>query len=618
MYSAQPSSVEGATINPAALNSSGLPNAPTRGQKRSHSSDLHDSTLHPGDDGSLASQRKRARPMKPSEATGQAPGPVGPSAAQPPQTPQSQSTSLPAQSTPAYAPAPVAAPPKTTPTKSTLKALPTVRDHTTDQLNQSGDEYLPREIDEFGEKKVMPNGQLLGNRTYRCRTFLVPNRGDKLFMLATECARVLGYRDSYLLFNKNRSLYKIIASQAEKDDLVQQEILPFSYRSRQIAIVTARSMFRQFGSRVIENGRRVRDDYWETKARKQGFTEADPAGEKRPGAAKAREAAEAAQNNVLMSGPHTEIVYNNNPGPYPGAPQPHLVQAGMMGAAPPGNAARMPGLTVGAEFSDTRPRDFSGIIKGGPRQEITGPPYQDQTRPSPLTELHSQAHHAADFNRSVNQQREMRSDYIQGIWRRPHEQPPSSSISQQQPVGSSDNNVPTSRPSSSPHTTASNVAQQPVVTSQSPQMMMTTAPYSQSMHAPNTLGQAPMRSSSGSISQGTPGYNYQSNQAMWSQSPQSSHHNYASYTTQSQSPHPAQSPASHLRQPSTGQMQPNMPFPAMSGGMQYGTGQGIYPAEQTPRQYLPQNPSGGTGVSQPWSGQHSPPPQWWAPPQQPQ
>jgi chromatin structure-remodeling complex protein RSC7 len=191
----------------------------------------------------------------------------------PPQTPQSQNAPLPTQ-TPAYA-APQASPPKATPTESTLKALPTVRDHTTDQLGPDGDEYLPREIDEAGEKKVMPNGQLLGGREYRCRTFLLQHRKDKLFMLATECARVLGYRDSYLLFNKNRSLFKIIANQEEKDDLVLQEILPFSFRSRQIAIVTARSMFRQFGSRVIVNGRRVRDDYWETKARKQGFTEAD-------------------------------------------------------------------------------------------------------------------------------------------------------------------------------------------------------------------------------------------------------------------------------------------------------------------------------------------------------
>lgn len=216
------------------------------------------------------------------------------------------------EGSPRYAPSQASAswPPKYTPRKSTLKALPTVRDHTTDQLGPGGDEYLPREIDEAGENKVMHNGVLHGGREYRCRTFLVPNRGDKLFMLATECARVLGYRDSYLLFNKNRSLFKIIANQTEKDDLVNQEILPFSYRSRQIAIVTARSMFRQFGSRMIVNGKRLRDDYWEIKARKQGFTEADLAGERRPGASKAREAAAAAalaeQNTSHLGGRRVE------------------------------------------------------------------------------------------------------------------------------------------------------------------------------------------------------------------------------------------------------------------------------------------------------------------------
>lgn len=580
-----------------------------------------------------------------SEAPGQPPVPTLP----PPATPQSQNTSLPAQTTPAYTPT-QAAPPKTTPTKSTLKALPTVRDHTTDQLNPSGDEYIPREIDEFGEKKVMPNGQLLGNREYRCRTFLVPNRGDKLFMLATECARVLGYRDSYLLFNKNRSLFKIIASQPEKDDLVQQEILPFSYRSRQIAIVTARSMFRQFGSRVIVNGRRVRDDYWETKARKQGFTEADPAGEKRPGAAKAREAAEA-QNNVLLSGPHPEIVYSNNPGPFPGPPQPHLVQPGMIGP-PPGTATRMPGLTIGSELDNTRSRDYTGILKGGPRQEITGPAYQDQTRPSPLGELNSQAHHAADFNRSVNQQRDMRNDYIQNIWRRPHEQPASSNLTQPQPQppqqqqqppqqppagGPTENApLPTSRPSNSPHTTATSISQPGMVTAQSPQMMMTAAPYSQSIHAQNTLSQAPMRAmaqspsqsntrpvpplpaSNSSLSQGGQGYSYQPGQSMWPQTPQTPQHGYGSYTTQAQPPHPSQSPASHVRQPSSGQI-PNMQFPGMAS-MQYGGSQGMYPSDQTPRQYLPQSAPGGPQVTQAWSSQHSPAQQqqWWAPPQQPQ
>ncbi|MBE7181995.1 MAG: hypothetical protein INR71_12460, partial [Terriglobus roseus] len=176
------------------------------------------------------------------------------------QTPQPKSQSLP-QASPSQT-SPQRSTPGSAPKPAVIKALPTVRDHTTDQLGPEGDEYLPREIDPDGETKVSKDGYPLDGRKYKCKTFQVPNRGEKLFMLATECARVLGYRDSYLLFNKNRSLFKIIANQAEKDNLIQQDILPYSYRSRQIAIVTARSMFRQFGSRLIEGGRRVRDDYW--------------------------------------------------------------------------------------------------------------------------------------------------------------------------------------------------------------------------------------------------------------------------------------------------------------------------------------------------------------------
>jgi len=505
-----------------------------------------------------------------SETATQGPVPSVPQT-HPPQTPQNQNAPLPPQP-PAYVAVPQTSPPKTTPTKSTLKALPTVRDHTTDQLGPGGDEYIPREIDEAGEKKVMPNGTLTGNREYRCRTFLVPNRGDKLFMLATECARVLGYRDSYLLFNKNRSLYKIIANQVEKDDLVQQEILPFSYRSRQIAIVTARSMFRQFGSRVIVEGRRVRDDYWETKARKQGFTEADPAGEKRPGASKAaREAAESSQNAANFGGPHGEIVYTN-PAQFGGAPQPQLVQP---------------------DYNDTRRGDYSNILKTAPRQEITGPAYQDRTQPSPIPELHAQAHHAAEFNRTVNQQRDMRSDYIHGIWRRPHEQPASASLNQ--PAGTADAAAPASRSTPSSHAPASGMQQPGVVPHQSPQMMMTAAPYSQPIHAQNNqvpmrgMAQPPAQSnsrppnpssgSSGNMQQNAQNYNYPQN--MWPPTPQTPQHGGYSYSAQSQpSPHPQQSPAPQLRHSASGgQVQSgSMSYSGMPGMSQnYGTaGQGIY------------------------------------------
>ncbi|KAL2165662.1 hypothetical protein VTG60DRAFT_4055 [Thermothelomyces hinnuleus] len=410
-------------------------------------------------------------------------------------------------------------------------------------------------------------------------------------MLATECARVLGYRDSYLLFNKNRSLYKIIANQVEKDDLVNQEILPFSYRSRQIAIVTARSMFRQFGSRVIVNGRRVRDDYWETKARKQGFTENDPAGEKRPGASKAREA-EANHNASLLGAPHGEIVYSTNPGQFGGGPQPQLVQP---------------------EYNDTRSRDYSSILKTGPRQEITGPPYQDRIQPSPISELHAQAHHAAEFNRSVNQQRDMRSDYMQSIWRRPHEQPPPTTLSQ--PVSSTDATVPTSRAGAAPHATTTNLQQPGIVPNQSP-MMMTAAPYSQPIHAQNPVGQNTLRGSTGTLPHTTQqNYSYSQNQ-MWPPTPQTPQHGYSAYTTQSQpSPHPQQSPAPQMRHSSaSGPVQPGgLSYSGMPGmGQGYGPAatQGMYPADQTPRQYMQQSPQA-PAVTQAWSQQQATPGQWW-------
>lgn len=337
-------------------------------------------------------RRKRGRPPK---KISESPVPAAQSL---PQAHTPQLANQPYQTSP-----PQASPTtKSTPTKNTvLKALPTVRDHTTDQLNPEGDEYIPREHDEAGERKVTQNGQLLDGRQYRCRTFYVPNRGDKLFMLATECARVLGYRDSYLLFNKNRSLHKIIANQPEKDDLIQQEILPYSYRSRQIAIVTARSMFRQFGSRLIVNGRRVRDDYWESKARKQGFTEEDAAGEKRPGAAKQREAAAAAEASNLASLtalPHGDIIYTNGP-----------------------RMEDLPRESLPTLTDDLRPRDYSNVQR--PRHEISGTPYIDRTQPSTGQELLNQAGQTAEFNKSITQQRANRTKFLEDIWSRPHESP---------------------------------------------------------------------------------------------------------------------------------------------------------------------------------------------------
>ncbi|KAF2668052.1 hypothetical protein BT63DRAFT_308258 [Microthyrium microscopicum] len=397
------------TINPAALNNPGqlgssnaLSQQSPRGIKRSRSR-TPDNYDHLGvqydeDD----KPRKRGRPPKAVKLSG---SPVTqplqtatPQSAPPVQTPQS-SHQIQTQASPSLAS------PSKTPTKTpVLKALPTVRDHTSNELNEQGDEYLPREIDEAGEKKVAPNGAPLEGRQYKCRTFYMPDRGDKLFMLATECAKVLNYRDSYLLFNKNRSLYKIIANQPEKNELIHQDILPSSYRSRQIAIVTARSMYRQFGSRLIVNGRRVRDDYWESKARKQGFTEDDPAGEKRPGAAKAREAAAAAQAEsnaaALAALPQGPVIYSTSSGSQIAHGQLPMIQP-------------IPEHELG---------DYSSVPR--PRHDITGPAYVDRTQPSSATEIMTQATQAAEYNKQLATQRRDRANYLNNIWRTPH--PPAS------------------------------------------------------------------------------------------------------------------------------------------------------------------------------------------------
>ncbi len=133
--------------------------------------------------------------------------------------------------------------------------------------------------DPYGEKKVDKLGNLLGGREYRCRTFTVAGRGDRLYMLSTEPARCVGFRDSYLFFTKHRRLYKIIVDDDEKRDMIERDIIPHSYKGRSIGIVTARSVFREFGALIIVGGRRVIDDYDVAKAREEGVVEgeiADP------------------------------------------------------------------------------------------------------------------------------------------------------------------------------------------------------------------------------------------------------------------------------------------------------------------------------------------------------
>lgn len=141
------------------------------------------------------------------------------------------------------------------------------------------DDELDLPEDPEGETKVDKMGYLQGGREYRCRTFTVKGRGDRLYMLSTEPARCVGFRDSYLFFTKHRRLFKVIVDDEEKRDLIERELIPHSYKGRSIGIVTARSVFREFGALIVVGGRRIIDDYDLTRAREEGYQEgalADP------------------------------------------------------------------------------------------------------------------------------------------------------------------------------------------------------------------------------------------------------------------------------------------------------------------------------------------------------
>ncbi|CAR29207.1 ZYRO0G03190p [Zygosaccharomyces rouxii] len=124
--------------------------------------------------------------------------------------------------------------------------------------------------DEEGETKITKNGELLGGRQFLVRSFTLLDKGRRRFMLSTEPARAVGFRDSYLFFQYHPNLYKYIISQEQKNDLIDRSILPYSYRNRQIALVTARSVFKEFGAKIIVNGKNITDDYYATRLREEG------------------------------------------------------------------------------------------------------------------------------------------------------------------------------------------------------------------------------------------------------------------------------------------------------------------------------------------------------------
>lgn len=141
-------------------------------------------------------------------------------------------------------------------------------------INIKDDEVVMDE-DPKAVEKVDEFGRLKGGRQYRINTFTVLGQGERLYMVSTEPARLVGFRDSYLLFKTHHNLFKKVCTDAEKMDLIERHIIPNSYKGRSVNLVTARSIFREFGARILKDGKKVVDDFWEQKAIDNG----DVAGE---------------------------------------------------------------------------------------------------------------------------------------------------------------------------------------------------------------------------------------------------------------------------------------------------------------------------------------------------
>ncbi|KAJ2443599.1 chromatin structure-remodeling complex subunit RSC7, partial [Coemansia sp. RSA 2424] len=127
------------------------------------------------------------------------------------------------------------------------------------------------ETDPAGEAKISRYGEMLGGREFICPVFRSPFRsgGRRLYVLSMDCCRFTGARDSYMLFKQHPRMRRVETTQQERDLLAERTMIPKVTRFRPIAMITARAAFREFGARLVKDGRYIVDDYWEAAKREE-------------------------------------------------------------------------------------------------------------------------------------------------------------------------------------------------------------------------------------------------------------------------------------------------------------------------------------------------------------
>ncbi|KAI7895881.1 chromatin remodelling complex Rsc7/Swp82 subunit-domain-containing protein [Mucor mucedo] len=78
-----------------------------------------------------------------------------------------------------------------------------------------------------------------------------------------EPSKLLGYRDSHILFQKHPQLKRVRITDEERHHLIETGLLITRFKNPEVAVLTARSLFKCFGHKVVKNGKRIQDDYFE-------------------------------------------------------------------------------------------------------------------------------------------------------------------------------------------------------------------------------------------------------------------------------------------------------------------------------------------------------------------
>ncbi|KAJ3353999.1 PHD finger protein 10 [Entophlyctis luteolus] len=123
------------------------------------------------------------------------------------------------------------------------------------------DEETTITYDKVGETKITRDGELRGDRKFKCRYFRLARHPTRYYMLTLDVARSLGFRDSYLLHIKNVGMKRLFATDEDKQVLESMDMLSSNFKTRALGIMPTRSVFKMFGHQVVVRGKPVRDDY---------------------------------------------------------------------------------------------------------------------------------------------------------------------------------------------------------------------------------------------------------------------------------------------------------------------------------------------------------------------